>query len=126
MEDKLDGQNSGQHVKIGAETHGSRNIIIIVGAVLAIGAVALFYKASASSDEPKLKLLGEFRAAFAQKCDSAEFGGEIPVFVKDQFLKSSRLQDEVQKQATLLASGTPCTEVEHALRAASFPMGAKH
>jgi len=120
-----DGQNSGEHVKISAAPSGSRNLIIIVGIVVTVGVIGAFYKLSANSDEPKLLALADFRAAFAKKCESTEFGGPTPPYLADQFLKSDAMQAQVTKQALALAGGTSCADVEQALRTASFPLGAK-
>ena len=121
-----DGQNSGSHVKISAASSGSRNTIIAVVAVVAVGGMALFYKMSASNDGPKVQALNDFRAAFAKKCESAEFAAPTPPYLESEFLRSDALQAVVTKQAAALSAGASCTDVEQALRTASFPLGAKH
>jgi len=125
VEGMPDGEITGSRVKIGAASTGGRTVLLAVGAVVALGAVFAFYKLSASSDEPKLRALQDFRAAFAQKCNSDEFSGPVPDFVKDQFLNSPLLQDTVSKQAAALQGGASCADVEQALRTASFPLAAK-
>ncbi len=122
---QLDGENSGRHVRIGAASHGKRNMLIGGGVVLAILAVFLFYQQSASSDAPKLQALADFRAAFAEKCNVPGFTGPTPAFVVSEYLNSTRLQDEVKQQGAALTSGKSCADIEQALRTASFPMGAK-
>ena len=125
VDNELDGKNTGDGVKIGAAHHRARGLMIGAGILILVGAMAAFYKTSASSDEPKLKVLADFRAAYAAKCDAEDFRGEISPFLKSEFLNSTRLQDEVGKQASLLSSGQACADIDHALRAASYPMGAK-
>jgi hypothetical protein len=125
MEGMPDGEITGSRVKIGAAPHKGRNVMWIVGAVVAVVAIGAFYKMSASSDAPKLQALEDFRAAFAQKCNNPEFSGAAPDYLKGQYLKSDLLQDTVRKQAAALQAGTSCADVEQALRTASFPLGAK-
>ena len=125
LEGMPDGEITGSRIKIGAEKHHGRTIMWIVGALASAVGIFVFYRSSASNDEPKLRALAEFRSAFAQKCNSAEFGGPTPAFVKDQFLNSTALQEAVTKQAAALQGGASCADVEQGLRAASFPMSAK-
>jgi hypothetical protein len=126
MEGMPDGEITGSRVKIGAASNRGRNVMWIVGAVIAAVAMGAFYKLSASNDEPKLRALDDFRAAYAQKCNNAEFAGDAPAYLKDQYLKSDALQQAVQKQAQALQAGTSCADIEQALRTASFPLGAKN
>jgi len=118
-EARIDGENSGAHVKIGAESHGKRNLVLGIGVVVALGAVFAFYQLSASSDAPKLQALAEFRTAFAEKCNVPGFSGPTPPFVVSEYLGSTRLQADVKTQAAALSAGKSCAEIEQALREAS-------
>jgi hypothetical protein len=125
VEGMPDGEITGSRVKIGAPSSSGRVALWAGVAVLGLGGVFAFYRFSASTDEPKMRALEDFRAEFAQKCNNAEFSGPAPTFLRDQFLNSAQLQDTVRKQATALHAGATCADVEQALRTASFPLAAK-
>jgi hypothetical protein len=125
VEGMPDGEITGSRVKIGAEKHPMRNAMWIGGAVLGLGAVLAFYKMSGSDDGPKLKALDDFRAAYAQKCDSAEFRAPVDAYLRKEFLNSDQLQATVKKQTEALAAGASCADVDVALKAVSYPMAAK-
>jgi hypothetical protein len=116
------GDVTGGHLKIGAASHLGRNAAIVL-ATLAVGIGVVVYTIhSGQEDGTLMAQLGQFRAAYAQKCDAPAFQGEPSALLKDTYLKSERLQATVAKQQTALAAGTPCEEVARALRAADFPM----
>lgn len=125
VEGMPDGEITGSRVKIGAASNKGRTAMLVGASVVALGAMFAFYRFSASGDAPKLQALESFRAAFAQKCNNAEFSGPAPAFLRDQFLNSTVLQDAVKAQSAALQGGASCADVEQALRTASFPLAAK-
>ena len=116
------GEITGGHVKIGAETHGGRNLGIVVGAAALAAGIFGFTSYSNRQDAGKLAQLESFRAAYAAKCDDPSFRGEAPALLKDTYLRSEALQTAVAKQQVALQSGVPCDEVARALKAADFQM----
>lgn len=115
---------SGSHIKIGKEHHPGRNLMLAIGAIVAIGGMGGFYWYSSSKDAPKLVALAEFRAAYAKKCDAADFTGETPQYVADAYINSSAMQDVVSAQRAAM-DHTSCEDIQKALKAASFPLAQK-
>jgi hypothetical protein len=62
------GEITGGHIKIGAEAHTVRNILVVALVAFGLAGVLGFYRLSASANAQKLAALNEFRAAYASKC----------------------------------------------------------
>ncbi len=112
----------GDDDKIGAAKHTGRNMGVLVGVLALGGGIWWFQMSSKKQDEGKLADLEAFRAAYAQKCEAPAFAGKASEVLVDAYLNSATLPGAVQKQLTLLNSGTSCDEVTRALKAADFPM----
>jgi hypothetical protein len=119
------GDVTGGHIKIGVAHHYVRNVAIGAAAVIVGLGVVAFSTYSGRQDTAKLTDLEAFRAAYADKCEAADFSGESPPVLRDTFLRSERLQQAVAKQRAALEAGAPCEEIARSLKTADFPMTVK-
>jgi hypothetical protein len=113
---------SGSHVKIGAPSHLARNLGFIAAAAALGAGIWGFYRHSAAVDDAKLAKLEAFRSAYAEKCDAANWRGQAPSVLRDNYLDSERLQQVVDQQNAALAGGTDCETVLKALKTAEYPL----
>jgi hypothetical protein len=113
---------TGGHIKIGIAHHYVRNAAIGAAAVLMGLGVVAYSSYSSRQDASKVAELETFRAAYAEKCEAADFTGDAAPLLRDTYLRSDRLQQAVAKQKAALAAGAPCEEVARSLKAADFPM----
>lgn len=116
------GDLSGSHVKIGTPSHAGRNLGMVIGVLALGGGIAWFTMHGSKADTANLAKLDTFRAAYAQKCDAASFRGEPSPMLRDTYVRSTRLQETVDKQSAALAAGTSCDDVLKALKNADFPL----
>jgi hypothetical protein len=116
------GDLSGSHVKIGTPSHMGRNVGMAIGVLALGGGIAWFTMHGSKADTANLVKLDAFRAAYAAKCEAPSWKGEAPPMLRDTYLRSTRLQEAVDKQAAALASGTACEDVLKALKGADYPL----
>ena len=118
------GDLSGSHVKIGAPSHLSRNLLFLAGAMVLGAGVFLFYRQSATADAARLAKLDSFRFAYAEKCDAPAWRTEAASAMRDAYLSSTTMQAVVDREAEQLASGVACEDIAKALKTADFPIPA--
>jgi hypothetical protein len=109
-------------VKIGAPSHLIRNLVILVGGMVAVASIWVWQSKARQSDAQKLGGFDAFRAAYADKCGVPDYKAVQPEVVSNAYVDSPALQLAIAKQLTVLeAQGTSaCWDVSRELRAIDF------
>jgi hypothetical protein len=107
--------------RIGGAPHPRRNRWLLAGLFGAAAVIGGYYALVGWHDARELSQLEAFRAAYAQRCDP-RFAEPAARIVEEQYLGSSALQAEVDRQLAALQRGDGCTRVSIALKQAGFPL----
>ena len=105
-------------------SHPLRAVLVALAVIGAGVGIWGYTRSVAQRDQAQLGPFDAFRVAYAEKCNVPSYAGPAARLIRDDYLTSAPIRDEVARQLAALNQGASCQEVWTKLKAVDFTVPA--